>query len=264
AKGKDAPCVLLLHNIGGHRKQEGWDVLAQRFQEKGYAVLSFDFRGHGDSTTVESQFWNYAPNKNGVPGLPPSGMKATIRQEDFQPIVYPFLSNDIAAAPMLLDRLHEEGKCNATTLIIIGAHEGATLGALWLSSECCRYQVASIKPPKLDPNAEGKHVVGALWLTISPSLGDRKPPLPDWWGLAGRGRKIPMTFVRGSEDMAAAELARSFIQEIKPALFSETVIPKTNASGHALLNQKLGTEASLLEFADLAVKDRPMTPWSWR
>src|SRR6516225_7258478 len=56
-KGKRAPCAILLHPIGENSQMEGWDDLAKSLQRKGIAVLTFDFRGHGDSTSVEQNFW---------------------------------------------------------------------------------------------------------------------------------------------------------------------------------------------------------------
>src|SRR5947209_2474990 len=56
-----APCVILLHKIGGNRDEHGWDQLAQVLQKE-YAVLRFDFRGHGDSTNVAPEFWRNASN----------------------------------------------------------------------------------------------------------------------------------------------------------------------------------------------------------
>src|SRR6516165_7794699 len=55
-KGKRAPCAILLHPIGENSQMEGWDDLAKTLQKKGIAVLTFDFRGHGDSTSVEQNF----------------------------------------------------------------------------------------------------------------------------------------------------------------------------------------------------------------
>src|SRR5262249_21373057 len=49
-KGKKAPSVICLHKIGSDSSKDGWDKLAESLQKKGYAVLVFDFRGHGDST----------------------------------------------------------------------------------------------------------------------------------------------------------------------------------------------------------------------
>src|SRR5437870_4168269 len=49
--GGNAPTVLMLHQIGGNREQDGWSDLAEKLQPS-YSVLIFDFRGHGDSTSV--------------------------------------------------------------------------------------------------------------------------------------------------------------------------------------------------------------------
>lgn len=58
-KGKDEPTVLLLHKIGSDSHKDGWDDLAAKLQDKGYSVLSFDFRGHGNSTSIDPmKFWN--------------------------------------------------------------------------------------------------------------------------------------------------------------------------------------------------------------
>src|SRR5262245_58536056 len=56
--GKKASCVMLLHKIGGSSTEDGWDQLAHDLQKAGFCVLSFDFRGHGNSTSVDSTlFW---------------------------------------------------------------------------------------------------------------------------------------------------------------------------------------------------------------
>jgi pimeloyl-ACP methyl ester carboxylesterase len=264
AKGKDAPCVLLLHNIGGHRKQEGWDALARLFQEKGYAVLSFDFRGHGDSTAVDDNFWLHPVNRNGVRGSA-TAAKEAVRLAEFTPGYYPILANDIAAARMFLDRQNDEGKCNSANLLLVGAHEGATLGALWLCAECCRYPAINLKPVKLDRDPEGKHVAGAVWLNVSPTLADRHVPLFDWLRLTGRDRRVPTTFVRGGDDPEAATVTTPLAQELlRPAPLTEIVIPKTKLTGHALLKQELGTEGAILAFCDQVVKEKPASPWTSR
>ncbi len=49
-----APGVLLLHQRGG--RQENWASLAQLLQKNGYAVMTVDFRGHGQSKGVVNWF----------------------------------------------------------------------------------------------------------------------------------------------------------------------------------------------------------------
>jgi pimeloyl-ACP methyl ester carboxylesterase len=49
-----APGVLLLHQRGG--RKENWTSLAQLLQKSGYAVMTVDFRGHGQSKGVVNWF----------------------------------------------------------------------------------------------------------------------------------------------------------------------------------------------------------------
>src|SRR4051794_2517889 len=68
AKAKKAPVVMMLHDFkagkGGNRGEAGWKSLAEGLNKQGFAVLTFDFRGHGESTTVNPMvFWNYPFNK---------------------------------------------------------------------------------------------------------------------------------------------------------------------------------------------------------
>src|SRR5262249_15867833 len=67
--GKNSPAVILLHDFGSDRTKGGWDALAKELQKKGFAVLTFDFRGHNDSCTVANgtdeigkTFWKFPMN----------------------------------------------------------------------------------------------------------------------------------------------------------------------------------------------------------
>src|SRR5262249_27694348 len=55
-RGNKSPCALLIHSIGENSQKEGWDELAKELQKVGIAVLAFDLRGHGDSTSVGPSF----------------------------------------------------------------------------------------------------------------------------------------------------------------------------------------------------------------
>ncbi len=112
-----APCVVLLHNVGGNRQQEGWDKLAQALS-KDFAVLSFDFRGHGDSTSVDPTFWKVGANTM-IKGAAKTPSK--ISYKDFPDAYYPMLINDLAAARRFLDQQNDAGACNSSSIIVIGA-----------------------------------------------------------------------------------------------------------------------------------------------
>src|SRR5438552_1265886 len=119
-KGKKAPCALMIHNIGNNRNQEGWKGLAEKLQERGVAVLMFDFRGHGDSTTVQQDFWRLKANLT-LKGANPK--KTEISFKDFPPSYYPMLVNDIAAAKREVDKRNDAHECNSADLLVVGREE---------------------------------------------------------------------------------------------------------------------------------------------
>src|SRR5262245_5744297 len=91
-----AATVLMLHPVGDSSKKQGWVELAQKLQTEGFAVLTFDFRGHGSSKEVDpAVFWNTPFNK--ANNLTNSG-KESIDIKSFNPAYYTALVNDIAAA----------------------------------------------------------------------------------------------------------------------------------------------------------------------
>jgi len=256
-KGKDAT-VILLHNFdprkGGSRSQDGWDSLGAHLQRDGYAALSFDFRGFGDSKTVDkNKFWAHKQN-----ALARRGPKLTdaIDHKNFQANYYPYLANDIAAARAFLDDRNDAGECNTSSIVVIGAGEGATLGALWMESEFYRRRQKDPSamfgnPALLDP--EGRDLAAGVWLTISPYLGGRlQVPLQKWITDLGRTHKVPMAFDFGKGDSASANRARQYLKQINPstkklALTGEQAIEGTNLTGSALLQGSLSTEKWIVQ-----------------
>jgi pimeloyl-ACP methyl ester carboxylesterase len=224
AKAKEAT-VLLLHNInsktGGSSNQPGWDELARMLQDDGYSVLKFDFRGFGNSTNVSPQFWKELYNSNNVRGGTKAKPPSTISHKDFDNKAaeyYPYLVNDIAAAKAYLDRRNDAGQANTSSLIVIGAGEGATLGAMWMASEWHRHKVNGgggigvvgipVKISLEEP--EGRDEAAAVWLNLSPKLGNREIPsaVHNWLAEMSGSNKVAMGFVYGSQDEAAAASAK--------------------------------------------------------
>jgi pimeloyl-ACP methyl ester carboxylesterase len=220
AKAKEAT-VLLLHNInaktGGSSNQPGWDELAKKLQEDGYSVLKFDFRGFGNSTSVTSQFWKEAYNRDNVRGGKSTKPPSTINHKDFDSLsgqYYPYLVNDIAAAKAFLDRRNDAGQANTSSLIVIGAGEGATLGAMWMASEWHRQRVNGtpglLIPTKLTlDEPEGRDEAAAIWLNLSPKLGNREiPAVRNWIAEMSGSNKVAMGFIYGDQDEQSAASAK--------------------------------------------------------
>jgi len=229
AKPKDAT-VLLLHNIdkakGGDSHQDNWDNLAKKLSDQGFSVLSFDFRGFGKSHAVNKDlFWDPVKGKynrlyvkGGNRNPPPD----TIDHSDFDNNAgeyYPFLVNDIAAAKSFLDRHTGEGGVNSSNLIVVGAGEGATLGAMWMASQWHLRKLSGIDPTTLRPTydePEGRDEAGAVWLSISPKLGGHEAPsmVRNWLADADGENKVPMAFLFGADDSSAEAFAKSAVREV--------------------------------------------------
>src|SRR5579871_5903348 len=63
-EGKKSPAALLLHKLGPNCDRKQMAPLAEALQAGGYAVLTFDFRGHGASTGVTPEdFWKVTSNQ---------------------------------------------------------------------------------------------------------------------------------------------------------------------------------------------------------
>jgi len=132
SKATKAPTVMLLHKIGGNRKQMA--SIAEKLQEAGFAVLSFDFRGHGDSNKVDDKaFWKVQANMRGIRTVA-GARRDVIDYKNFTPAYYPQLVQDIAAAKFYLEQKNNARECNVNDLVLVGAEDGATLGAVWLYS----------------------------------------------------------------------------------------------------------------------------------
>src|SRR5262249_10914166 len=157
--------------------------------------------------------WDEKLNQAGVKGFAPNKPRPSeIKYEQFNPSYYTVLCNDIAAAKAFLD---DRQDVNASNLALVGAKDGATLGALWLNSEWHRVR---LPPPaqgqpqgSLDrENPAGAAVSAAVWLSISPTIGSGKGSITanvsQILDLPGKFRKVPMAFVYGEGDSKSGDV----------------------------------------------------------
>jgi pimeloyl-ACP methyl ester carboxylesterase len=255
-----APCVILLHKIGGNRQQNGWDNLAQELQKE-FAVLSFDFRGHGDSTGVGPEFWRNQSNFL----IKGAGRSQKISFKDFPPAYYPMLANDVAAAKRYLDKQNDALACNSSNVVVIGAEEGAAIGALWIASEWQRRRfVKSFGGWTLDPKGrvEGEDIAAAVWLSIPKTFAGAY--VGRWLtGPFNRVRdKTPMVFFYGEKDAKQAEASKDLFEYVKRAgreklEFTRLRGKDTKLAGSELLDKKsLGTSDEIATYLDKVMQKR--------
>jgi hypothetical protein len=260
SNGKKDACVLLLHNFdqkkGGDCHKDGWDDFAQKLQDEGYAVLAFDFRGMGESKAVGKEFWDLSrnPHNKVFKGAGTPKQPENIDVKDFPPNYFPHLVNDVAAAKAYLER---QGGVNSSNTIVIGAGEGATLGAIWAEAEWRCQRLKGLLPGgrfDLD-EPEGKDLACAVWLTISPSLAGRKMPLRDLLIDVGAEHKMPMAFLYGKDDTEGREVAQAELKSVRAAVkgggkldfTGEKAIADTKLSGSQLLQKGLDTDKWILK-----------------
>jgi hypothetical protein len=270
SKKRSAPVVMILHALGEDSRKKGWVSLAEEMQKAGYCVLTFDFRGHGNSTEVQPDlFWKVGHNKSYVKGYP----KSTIDFKNFDKRYQPLLVNDIAAAKAFLERSkNDNGICNTSSTYIIGGETGATLGALWLNSEWHRHK---LNPPSMfglpaqpEPRPEGKDIICAIWLSISPSLGGRTVSPAALLEVPGRNGATPMVFMFSDGDSQGKSIARSCEKFLKVAKdekyrFTAAVEIKGNSklTGVGLLQKSLGTDEAIIDYLE-KVREAKSNEWT--
>jgi pimeloyl-ACP methyl ester carboxylesterase len=296
---KKAPVAILLHDFnhksGGSSKDDGWDSLAKALNEKDFAVLQFDFRGFGKSTTLRNpmMFWSQPNNARGIKGgvVNPTKLPESIEKSSFLPAYYPTLVNDVIAARAWLDKKNDAGELNTSNLVIIGAGEGATIGSFWLATECHRKRgepppglvgpVLDARLIKWDKDYEGKDVQAAIWLGISPTLGGAPVrPLREWVKDASgpKTNKVPVAFIYGKDDKEGSEQALSYMRSLMPDYqrgkppIKENPLPYTGEkaidsklSGSKLLQKNLPTDKWIAnDYLGKDLKDKLREDWRSR
>lgn len=125
--GKDVAPVILLHGFGEKESiffptKTGHD-LAFALQDHGYAVLTFDFRGHGHST-----------RRAGAQGAEPA-KGAAANKLDYNELrsaaQFAALLNDIETAKRFLLQKNNAGELNVGKLAVVGTEMGASLAVIW-------------------------------------------------------------------------------------------------------------------------------------
>jgi pimeloyl-ACP methyl ester carboxylesterase len=280
--------IILLHPYGEHSRKPQWVSLAKALNAAGYAVLAFDFRGHGESTHIKEPgtggtgkigvikgFWDEQENQIGVKGLVVGKPRPTeIDVKQFAPSYMRVLVNDIAAAKNFLDQRHDDGECNSGDIILIGAKEGAALGAVWMNSEWQRYKYIPAAPgakATLDfENPEGKAITCAVWLSMIPvsltSAAATQTINPEkTLEIPGKLRKVPMAFFYGDGDdkgHKAATLCEKMLKGNNKEAYPYTGAVKlegaNGAAGIALLSKDLNTEQRIVNYLKLALEDVPI------
>lgn len=272
-KGRDTPCVLLVHKWGSNRAMGGWDELARGLQAAGFAVLTFDLRGHAGSQNVSPTFWALPANKNGI--LRSNPKQPTIDYKNFKSTYFPWVANDLLSARRFLETKNDAGDLNAGSLFIVGADEGAALGLEFMTSEWYRKYTLGFRALQSDGQTRiaGRDIAGAVWLSIPmrPAVSSVMP-MRDWIrNTPGLRDENPMCFIYSERNrqakMDAEELYRALTsggpRDKHKHVLKE--IKGQELGGQALLGpaaQSLGVQQMVIDFIKKTMAERRQIAWS--
>ena len=258
-KGKQGMTVLMLHDLGSNRSSSGWKRLAETLQSEGHTVLTFDFRGHGESKKVSPQFWKYQVNKylnsyklNTLAEQQPRLLKLTDFPSDYRP----WLIEDIAAARTYLDLRHDEpsGPVNTFNLVILGAGQASALGSLWLASEGLRYNASEMGNKILVKLPEKLSVLRAVWIGMTDPLKLNPFGIHSWLEAAHEKPVVPITFIFGEEDIDTSTLLSL---PIRKKFGNPFILRGARLSGQKLLDTD---EKAFRQIQQYLVKTLPSPP----
>ena len=231
-KGKNAPCVVLLHDVSRpNAKRQDWEKFPEKLQKAGFAVLAFDFRGFGESTRIDPTLsWFRTVGRTYPRGFNPNRPPARISAKDWrywQDLLW--LGNDLIAVKKWLAAKNNAMECNSTNICLIGAEGGALIGFFWVVVE--NTDPNRLKTPS---KYEGEDISCCIWLSMRPVL---RPPagsarknverVLEFWMKEGHApvlqkrypsySHVPTFAIFGANDRGSLFFWRKAIRWIKPA-----------------------------------------------
>jgi pimeloyl-ACP methyl ester carboxylesterase len=275
--GKTKPTVILVHNFKQDRQKGGWDRLIDALQKNDIAVLSFDLRGHGDSTTIADTeaFWKDSMNRQYIRGARQN--KDTISYKEFNPAYFPMFANDLVAAKNYLDKQNDAGACNSSDVFVIAAEDSAAIAAVWMAYAWEQYPLIPNAFGRLVPDFTakpmGQDIAGAVMLSAPTRWGRTNVAGPLLFqaqtrrGAVAVRNKVALAFLYGADDKKAATAANGILRQIKargnnmPTLTGKKEIRGTKAAGASLLEQK-GAEEFISKFIDAVMDKRGASVWT--
>ena len=116
-QGKEAPVVVLLHMKGGNRLV--WRILAPKLQQQGFAVITVDLRGHGQSKGGSSTTAKKKATKKKSKG---KSKRRNVEDVNLRPQDYHAMVRlDLEAVKKFIYEQHQEQKLNMRKMGIVAA-----------------------------------------------------------------------------------------------------------------------------------------------
>jgi pimeloyl-ACP methyl ester carboxylesterase len=280
-KGKNGPVVVLCHAIGPGKegaKRQDWEKFPELLQKEGYHVLTFDFRGYGDSTRLQEkqQYW-MAPGRLRTSGFRPANVPATVSARDWtndQHLLW--LGNDLLAVKKWLNLKNNAEECNSGNVCLVAAEQGGVLAELFLYNEWCDPNrdkandwSKPLPPQQRNPSRwEGQDYSHIILLSMPDRLGARsyRNVLRERMTNLTAKRAVDTLTIYGGDDQPIRNFWNDAIKWIKPEKELKELektgryeVPKTRLAGVSLVtNEALGVDKVIVEYLNKFMpKSRP-------
>lgn len=266
-KAKDArsPTVILLHAVGPNHSgasRRDFGKFPERLAAEGFNVVTFDFRGHGDSKIVDPAryFTVYPYTGKGRP-------TAKIDAKEFRdPRQYALMVNDLIAIKVWLNKMNNDRRLSSTNVALVGVEQGAAVGMLWLVNEFRdpnrpkEFSETRIGPPR---KFEGEDVAAVVWISMNGMLGNIRLDVIscESWLTLLRERSVNTYAIFGETDVASKTFWDRALKWIKPErdkdlykLTGTKRIKNTKLTGTKLLdNETFGVQKNIIDYLEDAL-----------
>lgn len=259
--GKDAGVIVLLHMKDGNRFvwQNG---LAERLQSAGYAVITVDLRGHGESRgagpgALPSGNVNQDDSKKGDSKRPKKVTTRPTEARELKPIDYEaMVALDMEAVKKFIFEEHQKENLNMNKTGFIGAEMGASVAAYAALADWLKEPHADGLGPARTPRGQDVRAIALLspqgnfpGLPLGKVVGNLRNPLFNVAVYVGVGKEDPKDKGQARKifDQFAAPPnsdKRMYFEEFKASLHGTQLLGKPN----------INVELRLLAFFDKHLK----------
>jgi hypothetical protein len=143
--GENADAVIMVPAPKSDLSKGEWLALAESISSQGFAVLAFDWRGHGQSGVVKGTqvfdnrtFFEDNPYNRYQFGQTLVAKASVLDQSKFKAAYWDMLLTDLTAARGFIDSKNDAKQCNAGRIWIVSEKDGAHIALSFIAAEFYR------------------------------------------------------------------------------------------------------------------------------
>lgn len=267
--GKESPVVVLLHMKEDSRRI--WDNgLAPVLQKEGYAVISVDLRGHGDSkgggipAAVGAGAGNVNQKKKDDKDKKPAAKSTKGSGDVKRGDVEAMIVLDMEAVKTFIYDKNQSGELNMNKLAVVGAEMGATVAVNFAANDWAKKPHSDGVEGFRTPRGQDVRALvlispqtGFAGVPVNAALNAMRTSLPTTIDPNGGVAVLVCVSKKDTEDHGQAKKIFDQVQnkDNEGRTYFETY--EGNLRGTKLLGKKLKIESHLLAFLDKHLRKLP-------